>query len=57
MKFEKALQTVEELAVKILTNEGAKFSAIGVTSKNRGSIVGATDFAVTAFVPKKLTSD
>jgi hypothetical protein len=57
MKFEKALKAVETLALRILTTPGGELAAVGVTSKNGGSIIGATDFAVTAFVPKKLTTD
>jgi len=34
---------------------GSSVTAVAVGRKDRGSIVGATDFSVSAFVPKKLT--
>ena len=57
MKFSAALETLENLAVQMLTVPGGELAAVAITNKNGGSVVGATDFAVTAFVPKKLTID
>jgi S1-C subfamily serine protease len=54
MKYEEAIQIVNEDAVSLLQGD-AGLSAIGVGAKGGGPLSAASDFAVVASVPQKLS--
>ena len=57
MKFEDARGFVDGHAVAMILDPQNGISGVAVGRKNRGALSGATDYCVTAFVTKKLTSD
>lgn len=55
MNFDEAMIAVRDYSSQLLSDQQANIVAVAVGCKNGGSIVGAKDFCVTAFVERKLT--
>ncbi|MGL6094287.1 MAG: hypothetical protein ACRC7O_00615, partial [Fimbriiglobus sp.] len=56
MDFETAVKYVNDHAVALLSAPGNNLTAVAVAGRNLGPVTEARDFAVTAFVERKLTA-
>ena len=57
MDFESAAQTVETLGLAMLTAPSTNIGCIAVGNLDGGSVVGAKEYRIDAFVPKKLSQE
>ncbi len=55
MDLSEAVAFVETYGIALLTAPGSNLTAVAVSTKDHGPISAARDFAVTAFVPRKLS--